>query len=247
MKILKDLVDSIESYQVKQVFIGVFDTLVWSQNLGFASTLREEEKPHQGIKEAGNLIYKSARELSQYVFSDNLLEASLGMAAINSALPVNREKFKFINAQELFLEKGKGKTVGVIGHFPFVEKIGNEFKKMYVFEKHPKLNDLHEKDIADYLPQTEVVAITSTTLTNHTFENIMKFINIESYVIMLGPTTPVSPILFHYGVDAVSGLLVRKKNINCVIAQVKEATPYRDIKGKEYITILKEDYIGRYI
>ncbi|MCK4339457.1 MAG: DUF364 domain-containing protein [Candidatus Cloacimonetes bacterium] len=244
MKILKDLVANIQPYPVKEVFVGVFDTLVLSHNLGLASTVREKAKPHQGIKEAGSLINKNARELSQYVFSDNWLEASLGMAAINSALPIKQEKLISINAHKLILKKGRGKIVGVIGHFPFVEKMGKEFKKMYVFEKYPEKNDLQEEDIPEFLPLADVVAITSTALTNHTFENIMKYIKKGSYVIMLGPTTPISPILFDYGVDAVSGLLVRKENINYVIAQVKEATPYRYIKGKKYITILKEDYFG---
>jgi len=243
MKILNNLVESIQPYPVKEIFAGVFDTVVWSKNLGLASTIQEKEAPHQGIKEAGNLINKSARELSQYVFSDNWLEASLGMAAINSALPIEQEKLRTINAQEIIMKKGKRRIVGVIGHFPFLEKIGQEFKKMYIFEKLPKKNDLREEDIPKYLPEADVVAITSTSLTNHTFENIIKFVNKGSYVIMLGPTTPVSPILFDYGVDAISGLFVRKENINFVITQVKEATPYRYIKSKEYVTILKEDYI----
>lgn len=244
MKILKALVESIQPYPVKEVFVGIFDTLVWSKNLGLASTVREEDKPHQGIRGAGNLINKNAKELAQYVFSKNWLEASLGMAAINSALPVEQEKLRTLNAQEIIMKKGKGKIVGVIGHFPFLEKIGQEFKKMYIFEKQPKNNDLREEDIPEYLPQADVVAVTSTALTNHTFENIVKCIKKDSYVIMLGPTTPVSPILFDYGVDAISGLFVRKENINFVIAQVKEATPYRNIKEKEYVTILKEDYFG---
>jgi len=243
MKILDDLAKSISSYPVKEVFAGVFDTVVWSKNLGFASTIQEKETPHQGIREAGNLINKNVKELGQYVFSENWLEASLGMAAINSALPVEQEKLRTINAQEIILKKGKGKIVGVIGHFPFLEKIGQKFKKIYVFEKQPKNNDLREEDIPKYLPEADVVAITSTSLTNHTFENIVKCIKKDSYVIMLGPTTPVSPILFDYGVDAISGLFVRKENINFVITQVKEATPYRNIRGKEYVTILKEDYI----
>jgi len=243
MKILDDLAKSISSYPVKEVFAGIFDTLVWSKNLGLASTIQEKETPHQGIREAGNLNNKSVKELGQYVFSENWLEASLGMAAINSALPIEQEKLRTINAQEIIMKKGREKVVGIIGHFPFLEKIEQEFKKMYIFEKYPKKNDLREEDIPKYLPEANVVAITSTSLTNHTFENIIKFVNKGSYVIMLGPTTPVSSILFDYGVDAISGLFVRKENINFVIAQVKEATPYRYIKGKEYVTILKEDYI----
>ncbi|MCK4359631.1 MAG: hypothetical protein KAW92_13015 [Candidatus Cloacimonetes bacterium] len=243
MKILEDLVASIQQYPVKEVFVGIFDTLVWSKNLGLASTIQEKETPHQGIKEAGSLITKSAKELAQYVFSKNWLEASLGMAAINSALPIEHEKLKTLNAQEIILQKGREKVIGIIGHFPFLEEIEQKFKKMYIFEKHPKKNDLREEDIPKFLPIADLVAITSTSLTNHTFENIVKCIKKDSYVIMLGPTTPVTPILFDYAIDAVSGVFIKDKNVPRVIAQVKEATPYRNIKGKEYVTILKEDYI----
>ncbi|MEA3476361.1 MAG: DUF4213 domain-containing proteins, partial [Candidatus Cloacimonadota bacterium] len=158
MKVLDDLAESISSYPVKEVFAGVFDTVVWSKNLGLASTIQEKETPHQGIREAGNLNNKSVKELGQYVFSENWLEASLGMAAINSALPIEQEKLRTINAQEIIIEKGREKVVGIIGHFPFLEKIGRQFKKMYIFEKHPRKNDLQEEDIPKYLPKADVVA-----------------------------------------------------------------------------------------
>jgi len=239
MKILKELYNSIHEYPVKEVFAGVFDTLVWSENLGIATTVMEEQLPHAGIRNSKSLLTKNTRELAEYVFSENRLEASLGMAAINSALPI-QTKTRIINAQEIILQKGKEKKVGIIGHFPFIEKFKNQFEKLFVFEKKPRDEDLSEKEIPDYLPQADVIAISSTTLTNHTFENIMQNIRKDSFVILLGPTSPVSPILFDFGIDAVSGVYF--DNEKSIITQVKEATPYRFIKGKKYVTIFREDY-----
>ncbi|NQV18605.1 MAG: hypothetical protein HQ534_08695 [Armatimonadetes bacterium] len=242
MRILKELFSSIPAYPVKEVFAGVFDILVWSQNLGIATTVMEEQLPHAGIRNSKNLLTKNTRELAEYVFSENWLEASLGMAAINSALPI-RTKARIINAQEIILQKGREKKVGIIGHFPFVEKFKNQFEELFVFEKNPRNKDLCEKEIPNFLPQADVIAISSTTLTNHTFENIMQNIKKDSFVILLGPTSPVSPILFDFGIDAVSGVYF-DDNEKSILTQVKEATPYRFIKGKKYVTIFREDYIG---
>ncbi len=239
MRILKELYSSIPEYPVKEVFAGVFDILVWSENLGIATTVMEEQLPHAGIRNSKSLLTKNTKELAEYVFSENWLEASLGMAAINSALPI-RTKARIINAQEIILQKGREKRVGIIGHFPFVEKFKNQFEELFVFEKNPRNEDLSEKDIPDYLPQADVVAISSTTLTNHTFEKIMENIRKDSFVILLGPTSPVSPILFDFGIDAVSGVYFDE--VKSIITQVKEATPYRFIKGKKYVTLFREDY-----
>jgi len=242
MRILKELYNSIPAYPVKEVFAGVFDILVWSENLGIATTVMEEQLPHAGIRNSKSLLKNNTRELAEYVFSENWLEASLGMAAINSALPI-QTKTQNINAKEIIVKKGRGKKVGIIGHFPFIEKFQNQFEKLYVFEKDPRNKDLSEKEIPDYLPQADVIAISSTTLTNHTFENIMQNIKKDCFVILLGPTSPVSPILFDFGVNAVSGVYFDNNEKN-IIYQVKEATPYRFIKGKKYVTIFREDYIG---
>ena len=239
MRILKELYNSISAYPVKEVFAGVFDILVWSENLGIATTVMEEQLPHAWIRNSKSLLTKNTKELAEYIFSENWLEASLGMAAINSALPI-QPKTRIINAKEIILKKGKGKNVGIIGHFPFIEKFKNLFNELYVFEKNPRNEDLSEKDIPDYLPQADVVAISSTTLTNHTFENIMQNIRKDSFVILLGPTSPVSPILFDFGIDAVSGVYFDE--VKSIITQVKEATPYRFIKGKKYVTLFREDY-----
>ena len=240
MRILKELYNSIQAYPLKEVFAGVFDILVWSENLGIATTVMEEYLPHTGIRSSESLVTKNTKELAEYVFSENWLEASLGMAAINSALPI-QTKTRIINAQEIILKKGRGKKVGIIGHFPFIEKFKNQFKELYVFEKNPRNEDLSEKEIPDYLPQADVVAISSTTLTNHTFENITQNIKKDSFVILLGPTSPVSPLLFDFGINAVSGVYF--DDVKRIITQVKEAIPYRFIKGKKYVTIFREDYI----
>lgn len=242
MSLLADLIDNITEYPVKEVVIGVFNTLVWTRNCGLSATLKSDVFPHERVKNSGALTSMNVREVAGYVFSENPLEVSVGMAAINSALPVEREKFKSINAKELILKKGKMKVVGVIGHFPFLEEVRDEFRELYIFEKMPRAGDLREEDIPEYLPACDVVAITGTAIANKSFEEIVKWTRRRSYVIVLGPTTPLSSILFDYGVDAICGTLVL--DIPLVLNQVKEGTPFKDMKGIQYVALLREEYFG---
>ncbi|MCK4526913.1 DUF364 domain-containing protein [candidate division WOR-3 bacterium] len=241
MGIIEELIEKVQPYPVKDVICGVFDTLVFSKNCGIASTLKGNP-PHRRVRGSGRLNELTLTELARYALSDNPLDTSVGMAAINSTLPGDAKNLKNINAKVLIKEKGKDRVVGVIGHFPFLDDLRKEFKELYIFEKIPQSGDLKEKDIPEYLPYVDVAVITGTSIPNHTFEEILGYTKEDSYKIVLGPTTPLSPILFDYGIDAISGVIVR--DIPSIIKQVKEATPFRNLKGVEYITLLREDYNG---
>jgi uncharacterized protein len=89
LKILEELLLGLRGNgcKVKQVYACVFWTAVISRHCGLASTFRTEGPHHgQGVKDVGNLTRKTALELAEYARSDNLLEASIGMATINSLI-----------------------------------------------------------------------------------------------------------------------------------------------------------------
>jgi uncharacterized protein (DUF4213/DUF364 family) len=99
---------------------------------------------------------------------------------------------------------------------------------------------LKESDIAHYLPKADVVAITGTTMTNHTFDNIYNSLPKSSYNIMLGPSTPLSPLLFDHRMDMVSS--TRVMNYRNVKEQILLGTPTRYLTDVEMVSIFKEDY-----
>jgi uncharacterized protein (DUF4213/DUF364 family) len=68
----------------------------------------------------------------------------------------------------------------------------------------------------------------------------MEHVREDAYVVILGPTTPMSPILFDYGIDAISGSIVRDREL--VTQQVKEGISFKNIEGTDKITIFREDY-----
>ncbi len=240
MNILRHLINNISPTPVQEVIVGVFSTLIKTEtNCGIASTIRYGS-PHQRIKDSGELENYNLRELAEFALSENLLEASVGMAAINSTFALADRRYRKINASDIILEKGRGKTLGIIGHFPFLERLSEQFEKVYIFEKFPQKGDFGEADIPEFLPKADVVALTGTAITNHTFENILKHASQKAIKIVLGPSTPLSPLLFDLGIDVVAGTVVR--DYEQTRRQVLQATPSRYLEGLEFATMFREDY-----
>jgi len=104
VNILDDLLASLpdEDAPVRTVLVGVHWTVVCSRYCGLASTITGH-KPHghEKVRDVGRLHLKSARELAEYARSDNPLEASLGVAAINSLLEVDEQNTVEINAADV--------------------------------------------------------------------------------------------------------------------------------------------------
>lgn len=238
MKILHKLIEDIPDIEVDEVVVGAFSTLVKSgEGCGISSTLKTAG-PHGPIERTGPLTDYTRRELASFIYAQNLVHASIGMAAINSGMALHQRNYQKINAKKLVMEKGQGKTVGVIGHFPFLDQLQG-LKRLMIFEKHPLEGDHTEADIKKYLPQADVVVITGTTFINHTFEQIINYIRKDAYVMVMGPSTPISPVLFDYGINAICGTQVRDYEIlkRCVM----EAIPVKYLEGKEFVAWLNDD------
>jgi uncharacterized protein (DUF4213/DUF364 family) len=159
------------------------------------------------------------------------------MAAINSLLEVDLDSCTEHNTAELILLKGEGKKVAIVGHFPFIPRVCEKVKALWVIEKNPRQGDFSEEEAARLIPQADVVAITGTSLTNHTIEHLLKLCNTESYIVMLGDTVPLSPVLFDYGVHALSG--TRVIDADLALRCVSQGANFRQIKGTKRLTMIK--------
>ena len=240
MKILDDLISTLNlSASVKDIRQGIFHTGVLTRYCGLAATLPRDalrQEPPM-VKEPGFLLDKRPRELAQLAFSQCILEAAIGMATINSLLEMDETSCIELNASELIMEKGEGKRIAIVGHFPFVLRVREYSKEVWVIEKNPKEGDFGEAEADNLIPQADVVAITGTTLTNHTLDHLLELCNSRAYVIVLGDSAPLSPILFDYGVDAVSGTKVVDPIL--VLRCVSEGANFRQIKGVSRLTMMK--------
>ena len=240
MKILDDLM-SILNFEalVKDIRQGVFHTGVLTRNCGLAATLPRDalrQKPPM-VKEPGFLLDKRPLELAQLAYSQSILEAAIGMATINSLIEIDGGSCIELNAAELIVEKGKGKKIAIVGHFPFIPKVRETAKQLWVIEKNPREGDFTEAEAENLIPQADIVAITGTAFTNHTIEHLLELCNPRAYVIVLGDTAPLSQVLFDYGVNAVSGTMVVDHTL--ALRCVSEGANFRQIKGTRRLTMMR--------
>ena len=238
MKLLDDLIATLNmEADVRDIRLGLFHSAVLTRNCGLAATLPRDalRQEQPSLKEPGRLLEKSALELAGMSRSENILEAAIGMATINSLLEVNEEQCLKLNAGELITEKGKGKKVAIVGHFPFVLRLRQITKELWVIEKNRRQGDLPETEAENLLPQADVVGITGSAFTNHTIEQLLKLCRPEAYVVVLGDTAPLSPLLFDYGIDAICGTRVVEPET--ALRCVSQGATYRQIEGIRQLTM----------
>ena len=243
MKILDHLISTLDydAAPVRDIRQGVFHTAVVTRHGGLAATLPRDalRQPPPLVKESGSLLDRTPAELVAMAYSESILEAAIGMATLNSLLNIDESACREWNAAELILEKGKGRNVAVVGHFPFLPKVREAAQNLWVIEKNPREGDLGEDQAGQFIPQADVVAITGTALTNHTLEALLALCRPAAFVVLLGDTAPLSPVLFDYGVDAVSGTQVVEPEV--VLRHVSQGANFRQIRGVRRLTLLKPD------
>jgi uncharacterized protein (DUF4213/DUF364 family) len=239
LKILDDLIVDLKGRDcpVKSVHTYVFWTAVNTRQWGLSSTFRNEGVPHdRGVRDVGNLTRKTAVELAEYARSKNLLEASIGMAAINSLIDIDESKCIEKNAFEILLEKGKRGNVAVVGHFPWIPKLEEKVQNLWVLEERLREGDLPSTDADRILPLCDVVGVTGTSFINHTLEGLLALCK-KAFVILIGPTSPLSSILFDYGIDAICGAKV--VDGDKVIRSISEGAMFKEVMGVRLVTLTK--------
>ena len=246
MSIIDDLLSSLAfNVPVRDIRVGKHWTAVAVEKPagtcgGIATSSIGIERECEGqpcVREAGQLLERTAFELAQLVRSDNVVEASVGMATINALLNVDEAACVEMNAENIILQRGAGKRVALVGHFPFVPRIRQAVKTLWVLELHPREGDLPAAQAVDAIPEADVVAITGSTLLNHTFEGLLSLCQPSAYVLVLGGSTPLSPLFFDHGVSAVAGTQV--VDMQAVLHAVSQGATFRQIPGKRLLTILR--------
>ncbi len=237
MKIFNEIVSAIHGdSEVREICCGIYWTVVLSRNCGLSSTF-QDPSPHGRVRDVGKLAQKTALELVEYARSQVQLEASIGMAALNSLVDIDEDRCVALNAFEVLAEKGKGKDVAVVGHFPFVPRLQKIAGRLWIIEKRPRDGDLPAEDAEKILPRADVVAITGTSFINHTIDGLLDLCRKDSLVMMVGATTPFSPILFDYGVDMIAGSKVISPQKT--IRSISQGATFRQIEGIKHLIMKK--------
>jgi uncharacterized protein (DUF4213/DUF364 family) len=240
MNILDDLLNKLDmDAPVRSVLVGAHWTVVCSRHCGMAATLMSSHPHgHMQVRDVGSLHQKSARELAELALSTEMMEASIGIAAINSLLDVDESLSVEINASEVLASRGRGKNVALVGHFPFIPQLRQVARQLWVIEQHPGEDEYPAEAAPKLIPQADLVAITSSALINHTLDGLLSLCASKATVMLLGPSTPLSPVLFEYGVDIMSG--ARIVDEEAVLRTVGQGASFRQVEGVKLLTFANE-------
>jgi len=163
--------------------------------------------------------------------SKNRLERGIGLATLNALLPKDgAENWKNINAGEVIIQHGRGKHVALVGHFPFVPQVREQVGRLSVLELNPQEGDLPASEAPKIIPNANILAVTSMAFVNETMDGLLALCRPETYVIVIGPSTPLTPQLFKVGANMLCGSIV--ENIDGVVESVIAGDGFRQIKKK---------------
>lgn len=236
--------------RVKRVLIGLHWTAVvidyeGRDRCGLASTLSSNQHHgHPDMPLAGQLEALSGLELAALAESKQPVENSAGMAAINAMLPRDPLTWIESNAEQVLVTYGAGKEVALVGHFPFAARLRGRVAELWVFEQRPRPGDLPAGAVNDIFPLADVIAITGTALINHTLEDLLALAPQNALVVLLGPTTPLCPILFDYGIDVLCGSVVTA--IEPVLRVAGQGGNFRQVRqaGVSTVTMFRPGFDG---
>jgi uncharacterized protein (DUF4213/DUF364 family) len=244
--IASEILSSLPQGRLVEVRLGLHWTAVVAEvagelRCGLASTL-SEALPHGSgpeIPAPGELERMSAGDMAAWVGSEFPLRRSLGAAAVNALLPRPALPWHSLNGEEVIARLGTGKSVAVVGHFPFVDRLRERVGRLWVLERRPGPGDEPEEAAARVLPQADVVALTGATFVNGTLEALLGLCRPGGRVILLGPSTPLSPVLYGHGIDVLSGAIVEATEP--VVRAVSQGAGFHQIHalGVRLITIAR--------
>lgn len=238
LKIYDQLLDTLPEAQVNTVMIGAFWTAAVIKyqgelRCGLASSLKNTNYEHArkaAVQNPGSLNNQPALEIARLIYSESHTETAIGIAVINALLQLKSIPAVEMNAEQYILDHAKNGNVAIIGHFPFINRIRGKLKNLWVLELNPQDGDLLADKTPEILPQADLVAITSTTLINKTYDSVVNHCRADAVKMLLGPSTPLSPLIYTFGIDVLSGTLV--EDIDTVLNAVSQGANFVQLKEK---------------
>ena len=240
-EIYDELIDSVPAQsRIRRVVAGLHWIAVESEGLGLAMTPREG---CAAVPLAGSIAGLPTREVAGWIKSWNNYEAAIGLAAINSALN-SEDGFErsgwpaackaHIDVFDLMEEQMRGSRVAVIGHFRNLDRLA-AMSRLTVLERRQQSGDLPDPACEYVLGQQDIVVITATTLINKTLPRLLE-LSRNARIVLAGPSTPLTPLLFAYGAEVLGGLVIH--DIDPVWNVVQEGGQHGVFGGAARMTTL---------
>jgi uncharacterized protein (DUF4213/DUF364 family) len=209
-----------EELSVDEMICGAYHALVrCGDGYGLSVVLSDDTQPPTIMNKTPGM---ALRELAAGVKSWNFVEASIGQAAINAyynapevarknGVNVSNSRFvedriydPFIGYQNVI----RNKKVAVVGHFPYLEQLFQPVCDLSILERLPEEGD-YPYTAAEYLlPNCDYAFISCSTLIDKSLPRFLEIAK-QATVIIVGPSTPLAPALFQFGVHDLSGFVIK--------------------------------------
>ncbi|MCR6629177.1 MAG: DUF364 domain-containing protein [Magnetospirillum sp.] len=199
-RLYRDLALGVANDEVRQIAVGPRWLMV--QGPAGAGLAYLPRNARELIARIPELKRKSLRQLAELSGSWDPLEMSLGIAAINA----------HYNRFDLEGEMGNGAAafgreagrVVVIGAFP---GLSETLSHPQVIEADPRPGEFPTVAMDSLLPGCAAAVVASSTLINRNLPRILRLAH-GSRLALVGPATPLTHRLFHYGCEILGGLVV---------------------------------------
>ncbi len=112
-----------------------------------------------------------------------------------------------------------------------------------MIELHPSGDEHPAQSAADLIPRADIVALTGSALINHRLDGLLKLCRQDALVMLLGPTTPFSPVLFDYGVNIIAGSRVIDEE--AVLHAVGQGATFQQVTGVRLLTFSRTGFSSR--
>jgi len=204
---------------------------------GLASTLGAVPTDDESTMVAG-LVGKTLGEAVGELKSTNGFSISIGAAALNAGIDAPPHQ-PDIEASLIMAEKGReGETV-LVGDFPFTDWLRQQVKTLHLFELQKVAGRTPPDQWDAILSRCSVLGLTGTTLLTRAMATYLEKAP-QAYSIIIGPTTPLSPVLFSHGADVLAGCQVVAPDP--VFAGIRSGMSFREFKklGVQFIAWSKD-------
>jgi len=243
------LIDNIpDTIIVRDCIVGLHWVVICSSGTGLAMTIIDNER---STTFTGSIVGSKLKRIAELAKSWNNIEASIGVAAINSyynsieIIEQNWGKLTYPghndNVFDEMMPELTNRNVAVIGHFPGLESV-SKISNVSILERNPQRGDYPDPACEYILPAQDYVFITGVTFTNKTLPRLLT-LSKNAKCILVGPSVPLAPVLLSKGVFVLAGTIVMDELV--VVQNIKEGGD-RSIfnNGARMIRFRKESVAG---
>jgi uncharacterized protein (DUF4213/DUF364 family) len=206
--LIGEILARIEDRPADAVAVGrVYTAVRIGERVGIARSNLEEGTSREDLEAL------AGTPVAHLLTSADRPASAVGAAAVNALLPETGRPEKRSVFEEIVEVAPRFARIGIVGLFPFVRQIEG---KVTVLEEKPEPGCLPASSAPEVLPGCDLVVITGSAFANGTLDELLGLS--EGFTYVIGPSTPVTTLLFRHGVDVAAGVFCSDPDVVDVIA-----------------------------